>query len=89
MRFQILLHPKAAEDLAKIQTSVRDTIKKALNELEDSPEGKGEQLKPSDFWRIRVGNYKAIYKIDRKRRIIIILYLGHRKSVYDEFSRLL
>ncbi len=45
-------------------------------------------MRPSQFWRVRVGDYRAIYEIDRKTNRIIVLYVGHRKNVYDEFSRL-
>ncbi len=69
--------------------SPRARIKNALKELEDSPEGKGEQLKPSSFWRLRIGDYRAIYEMDRKRQRVVVLYIGHRRKVYDDFTRLL
>lgn len=88
MIYQILLHPKASEFLTKTQIPLRNRIKKALKELEISPEKKGEQLKPSDFWKQRIGNYRAIYEIDKENKKIIVLYIGHRKNIYDDFSRL-
>jgi mRNA-degrading endonuclease RelE of RelBE toxin-antitoxin system len=60
----------------------------SLKELEVHPEA-GEQLKPSRFWKIRAGDYRMIYEIDRESNRVIILFIGHRKNVYDEFSRLL
>ena len=89
MSFRVLLHPKAARSLAKLQASIRDRIQKALKGLEDSPEVKGEQIKPSHFWRLRVGDYRAIYEIDHQAHRVVVLYIGHRKNVYDDFSRLL
>jgi mRNA interferase RelE/StbE len=74
--------------MRKLQGSIRKRIHEALKELENSPE-KGDQLKPSQFWRLRVGDYRAIYEIDRAHEKIVILYVGHRKNVYDDFSRLL
>ncbi len=88
MSFRVFLHPKAAKSLLKLQASIRERIHHALKELEDSPE-KGDQLKPSQFWRLRIGDYRAIYEIDRTQRKIIVLYVGHRKNIYDDFSRLL
>ena len=88
MNFEVVLHPKASRSLAKMQTDLRETIKKALKELEESPEEKGKRLKPSDFWRLRIGNYRAIFEIDKGSSRVIILYIGHRKNVYDDFSRL-
>lgn len=60
----------------------------SLRELERSPEI-GEQLKPSRYWKIRVGDYRVIYEIDGSSNRVIVLFVGHRKNVYDEFSRLI
>jgi len=57
--------------------------------LESSPERKGERLKHSQFWRARIGDYRAIYEIDKEKRMVIILFTGHRREIYDWFSRLL
>ncbi len=45
-------------------------------------------MKPSQFWRLRVGDYKVVYEIDRKAGRVVVLYVGHRKNVYDDFTRL-
>ena len=57
--------------------------------LADSPEERGERLVHSPFWRIRVGDHRVIYEIDREHNRVIVLFIGHRRDVYDEFSRLL
>jgi mRNA interferase RelE/StbE len=84
----VFLHPKAGRSLRKLPESTRKRVLEALKELENSPE-KGDQLKPSQFWRLRVGDYRAIYEIERGQGKIIVLYIGYRKHVYDDFSRLL
>ena len=85
----MLLHLKAAKFLSGLREPFRSRIKDALRELRESPERKGERLSPSAFWRVRVGDYRAIYEIDRKEKIVLVLYIGHRSRVYDDFSRLL
>ena len=87
MSFKVLLHPKAARSLKKLQPSIGGRILESTRELERWPE-KGDQLKPSRFWRLRVGDYRVIYEIDRRTNRVIVLHIGHRKNVYDEFSRL-
>jgi len=87
--YRVLLHPRAARFLEKADASVRDQVKQSLRELENSPERKGERLKHSQFWRTRVGDYRAIYEINDEKETVIILFIGHRRDVYDEFSRLL
>ena len=88
MAFAVLLHPRAARDLDKIEKVVRQRIKEQLRLLKDHPTRVGKQLKYSDFWSLRVGDYRAIYEIDRKKRQVIVLFIGHRKKVYDDFSKM-
>jgi mRNA interferase RelE/StbE len=87
--FKVFLHPKAARLLDRLTAALRSRIKQSLKELEDSPESKGQRLKGSTFWRLRVGEYRAIYEIDGTRKRVVVLFVGHRRDVYDEFSRIL
>jgi mRNA interferase RelE/StbE len=87
LTFTILFSPKAAKSLRKLQRSIGKRIILSLRLLEESPEV-GEQLKPSRFWKMRVGDYKVIYEIDRSSNRVIVLFVGHRKNVYDDFSKL-
>lgn len=88
MAFTVLLHPKAAKALEKIEKSMKLRIIEKLRQLEDCPERIGKPLKYSDFWGLRVGDYRAIYEIDRNKSRVVILFIGHRKKVYDDFSKM-
>lgn len=87
MTYSVLFRPKAAKSLRKLQRSMGRRIVESLKELERSPEI-GEQLKPSKFWKIRIGDYRLVYEIDKTSNRVIVLFVGHRKNVCDEFSRL-
>ncbi len=87
MRFQVLLHPKAIGALKKLDRQAAFEIKEKLVKLETNPNF-GKRLKYSDFLSLRVGNYRVIYEIDWKEKRVIVLYVGHRKNVYDDFSRM-
>ncbi|NIP34538.1 MAG: type II toxin-antitoxin system RelE/ParE family toxin, partial [Thermoplasmata archaeon] len=43
----------------------------------------------SEFWRLRIADYRAIYEIDTTNDRVVVLFIGHRTDVYDDFSRLL
>ena len=83
--FTVLLHPKAATTLRKIEEPIKSRIKEKLRELKEKV---GKPLKYSDFWSLRVGDYRAIYEINREKNQVIILFIGHRKKVYNDFSKL-
>ena len=87
MTLSVLLTPRAARSIRKLERSVGARIQKSLEELAQKPEI-GEPLWPSKFWKIRVGDYRAIYEIDRTNGRVIVLFIGHWKNVYDEFFRL-
>lgn len=88
MAFTVLLHPKVAKELEKTEKSIRLRIIEKLRELRDHPERIGKRLKYSDFWSLRVGDYRAIYEINRDKKQVVILFIGHRSKVYDDFSKI-
>jgi mRNA interferase RelE/StbE len=88
MTYQIYLHPKADGVLKKFEKNIQVSIKKKIRELKEHPE-KGNRLLGTNFWKIRAGNYRIIYEYETKLNRVVILYIGHRKHVYDEFQRLL
>ena len=88
MAFTVLLHPEAAKSLEKIEKPIRPRIIEKLKELGKHPERIGKRLKYSDFWSLRVGDYHAIYEINSNKKQVIVLFIGHRKNVYDDFSKM-
>lgn len=89
MVFKVYLDPNAAKALRKLDEVNKARLKKALGELEVDPRKVGKPLHPSDFWGIRSGDYRAIYEINTEQNQVIVLFVGHRKKVYDDFSKLL
>jgi len=37
----------------------------------------------SDRYRIRVGDYRIVYRIDDGKVTVLVLVIGHRREVYD------
>lgn len=87
MSFTVLLHPKAAKELEKVDGEIIARIVERLKELKDNPEI-GKILKHSNFLSLEVGDYRIIYEIDITKKQMIILFIGHRSNVYDDFSKL-
>ena len=89
MTLTVFLHPKAAKELRKQDRTVQDRIIKQAKELRKSPTEIGKRLEPADFWSLRVGDYRVIYRIDKEEKRVVILFIGHRNKVYDDFSKML
>lgn len=39
--------------------------------------------KLAGLWKLRVGDYRIIYELQKANLIIYVLKIGHRKNVYD------
>ena len=67
----------------RLALALQNRIRLKLLALEDNPRPFGSQkLRGSDYYRIRIGNYRIIYAIDDAPREVRILDIGHRKDVY-------
>lgn len=53
-------------------------------ELGNDPRPSGcKKLKGRDAYRIRIGDYRAIYEIQDNKLISTVIIIGHRKDVYE------
>ena len=88
MVYNVCLHPKANTAIKKLDPSIKKRIKQKLKELEQRP-NRGEHLKYSAFWKLRIGDYRAIYEIIESEKKILVIFIGNRKNVYDKLERFL
>jgi len=75
------------KDFEKIPPAVREIIKITIEKkLATAPLTFGKPLKYSlkGYRRLRVGDYRVIYKVDEGRVIVIVVDIDHRKDVYLE-----
>ncbi|MBL7718682.1 MAG: type II toxin-antitoxin system RelE/ParE family toxin [Flavipsychrobacter sp.] len=62
-------------------------IASEIDSLSDNPRPDGcKKLKggQTDLWRIRVGNYRVVYRIDDTIYIVNVQRVGHRKDIYEK-----
>ena len=90
MAWKIEIDPTADHELSKLDRQAAKRIIKFLHKriapLED-PRIIGEALKGShlgDFWKYRVGDYRVIVHIEDDVLLVLVLRVGHRKSVYKK-----
>ena len=58
-------------------------IIRAIEELVENPESKDvRKLKGTTYYRMRVGDYRVIFDLQKKELVILILSLGNRKNIY-------
>jgi mRNA interferase RelE/StbE len=85
MRFRILLHRRAYDFLKDLRPEDRQRIIDKLRQLEDFPSVRLDVVKvagEADTFRLRVGNYRALFKVYEQERVIVIVKIDVRSRVY-------
>lgn len=81
--FNLEFTSSALRFLKKLNDFERERISKKFEVLKRNPElGKPLTGKLSGHWSLRIGKYRAIYRIIKNELIILILKLGKREKVY-------
>ncbi len=84
MAFTVVLKPAAVRDLRKLPEDVRRRIAVRIDALATDPTPAGiEPLKGErDCFRLRVGEYRILYQIERKADAVLIARIRHRREIY-------
>ena len=85
MNYRILIDPRAARQLESFPKDLVERLDRAILSLAAIPRPPGtKRLKGRlhEGWRIRVGNYRILYKVDDSAREVSIFEIGHRREVY-------
>ena len=88
----VVIHPLVfEEDFRKIDRPAQQRILKALyKKLQTSPMEYGKPLTGSlkGYWRLRVDDYRVIYRLERERVQVFVIKVGIRRDdeVYDQMS---
>jgi mRNA interferase RelE/StbE len=74
-------HAKRQGD--KLPQAIKERIIRAVRRLGKDPFPTGvRKLAGSDYYRLRVGDYRVIYEVQKDKLIILVIRIGHRKDVY-------
>ena len=89
MAYLLVYHADVEKvDLPRIDEKNKSMIKRAIEErLTTQPEiyGKPLQRTLKGYWKLRVGEYRIVYKISKTE--ILILGIIHRREVYERMEK--
>jgi len=82
--YEIIIERNAEKELNELNNPIFDRIADSILSLSEiqRPEGCRKLKGLANDWRIRVGDYRIIYEIDDKEKLIKIMKVRHRKDVY-------
>ena len=83
MSYEVSLPKMVQKELDRLPADISDRILERLTALEANPRPADvKKLKGRLAWRIRIGNYRAIYEINDHAHQIILVTVAHRREVY-------
>ena len=82
--YKILFSAKARKQYLKLEKSVQKRISVALRRLLFKPERYVTKLVGFEAYRLRVGNYRIILDIKKEKLVILVIQVGHRRSIYKK-----
>ena len=83
-KYAVLILPSVQKQLDKLPNNTATRIEDKMMELESEPRPSGcKKLKGRNAYRIRIGDYRAIYDIIDNKLIITVINVAHRKDVYQ------
>ncbi len=82
--YRVSIARKTQKQLARFPVSVQGRLEAAIRDLAHDPRRRrSRKLSGSeDEWRLRVGDYRAIYAVDDEGREVLVLEVFHRQRGY-------
>jgi len=77
--------PRAHREFEKLDFGVQQRITSALRRMTVRPFDFIERLSGSQFYKLRVGDYRVIIDVQESKLLVIVIHVGHRKNVYKGF----
>ena len=74
---------KAQKELDRLEDKIALRISQKIYQLESDPYGQNSQkLGGGKGYRIRIGDYRVIYTVDKTAKTITVIRIRHRRDVY-------
>ena len=82
--YEFFVLPPAQKDLDRLEASVFERILKKIRAISKDARPPGcLKLTEENGYRLRVGDYRILYRIDDSSKRIFIYRIKHRKDVYS------
>ena len=80
--YSIEFSKTAEKQLYKLESGVRARIISTLERCRIRPYHHVKRLTGMSYYRLRIGDYRAILDIKDDKLMILVIEIGHRKDVY-------
>ena len=84
--YQIIYLEEVKQDIANLPKSIALRVKNAIEEkLMTNPIVFGKPLRYSlkGHRRLRVGDYRVVFRIEDDKKTVLVIAIKHRKEIYE------
>ena len=84
-KYSLEIKQSAQKEIDALDDSVFKRIDRKILALADDPRPPGcKKLRGyKDLWRIRIGDWRVVYFIDDRAKLVGIARVAHRREVYE------
>jgi mRNA interferase RelE/StbE len=85
--FRIEYSRDALKALLRMPSNMARLIRTKVEQLAAdpfAPNNNVKRLKGMDAFRLRVGDWRVVYEVDRRMIVIFVIRIGPRSSVYED-----
>ncbi|MBI4010630.1 MAG: type II toxin-antitoxin system RelE/ParE family toxin [Candidatus Aenigmarchaeota archaeon] len=82
MTWQIEWYDKALKNLEDLPVHIRERVVKRIDMVKENPFHFLEHFERKGFYKLRIGDYRAIASVDFQNKIIKIQVFDHRGRIY-------
>ena len=83
--YRVVIDRTAEKELARLPDDVLRLLAKRIAALADDPRPHGcQKLAGREAYRIRQGDYRAVFAIDDAARLVTLVRVAHRSDVYRD-----
>jgi mRNA interferase RelE/StbE len=84
--YKVILKPSVEKDLRTLPASVVKRVFKQMEALADDPfSSRAIKLAGAEqLYRVRIGDYRLIYSVEKISRQVIVFYIRHRRDAYRQ-----
>ena len=86
--YTIDVRPRARRSLRQLDPPVRKAVAQVIDGLAADPRPAGCLLLTGHrpYLRVRSGDYRVIYAVDDRARVVTVAAVGHRREIYRSFD---
>ena len=86
--YVIDVRPRARRSLRQLDPSVRKAVAQLIDGLaaDPRPPGVAPLTGHRPYLRVRSGDYRVIYSVDDRARMVTVAAVGHRREIYRNFD---